>query len=187
MTNKKKKVGPDPNFNTVLKLAAKIGKKGKGKLRVNRTITPQETAQIMLTINPVLINSQDLRKVKRKELKRRLDIIAYVLGSAYQITQYDKNTMRLLKTTALVLWYGCLATAKTIAYKTRSGKNSSKGRTRIFERLDRLARKNKTLALGIKSAPYFKQMLKQKYYFDGIPQPIIDKYFNVRLEHKSHI
>ena len=169
------KVGPDPNFKTVLKLAREQ-KIARGKLVCRKKLTPRLVSHIIIYINPLLINGQDLRAVSKRKIQDRLNRIACFLAIKIGSDMSDVD-MRRLKCTALWLWYGCLASAKTISYKTRSGVNTPNVRLRTLKRLDRMARKNNVIELGIKAAPYFKRHYRQKVYYNGIPKDIVKRYY----------
>jgi hypothetical protein len=70
---------------------------------------------------------------------------------------------------ALRLWAGCMSTAKTIAFKTRSGVNTVADRTRICGYIDDQAAHDIIFRAGVEAAIAFKRLRRQTVYLDGIP------------------
>jgi hypothetical protein len=70
---------------------------------------------------------------------------------------------------ALRLWAGCIMAAKAIAFETRSGANTTSGRTQEFTVIDQWAGEDRLFRAGVEAAPAFKTGREQKYSLDGVP------------------
>jgi hypothetical protein len=69
----------------------------------------------------------------------------------------------------LVIWAACMSAAKTIAYKTRSGRNTPETRAKLFKAMDAAAKRSTLYRAGVEAAPLFKKRRGQRVYFDGVP------------------
>jgi hypothetical protein len=73
------------------------------------------------------------------------------------------------KNVMLRLWSGCISAAKTIAYKTRSGRNTPETRQRAFRAIDASAESDPFVRAGVAVGPFLKATRKQRVYMDGVP------------------
>ena len=177
-------MGRDPNFKTVLKWA---GKPIKGRI-----IPPPgdvcDRALLVHAIDNPLIRSSDLSDVSELAKTRRLNQVYKIAlskqalhGKPFLIPPYSHPVGEFLKpyylSTCLRLWYGCMGAAKIIALATRSGKNTPKGRKTRFTKLHKKAKKDKVIAAGVEAAIAFKMLRGQDYSLEGIPKPLIRRYY----------
>lgn len=177
-----KKVIKDPNFKTVLKWVRQL--RGKdfsySGVPLGYVNNPEKAAELIDFIDETLINNNDLEKEKidrDTRMKKVVDRVRYKHNNYWSL---DGLSDRWVSVFILSLWWGCLASAKLVAYRTRSGVNTVSYRREKIKEIDkkmsRLKRLNLGFELGFKAGPYLRQLRGQGVYFFGIPKTLMKKY-----------
>lgn len=145
-------------------------------------------AMLGLGLSPQAALSDQLADVRRRaalvdeidgpmiwDFRMSVDHIAYHLGRHVDVLStrldryFPRSTGPLWRVgVALRLWAGCIGGAKTIAFKTAAGRNSTASRTMCNGWLEDGCRQDAVYAAGVETAPVFKRRRGQRVYFDGI-------------------
>jgi hypothetical protein len=106
-----------------------------------------------------------------------IDQIAYHLGRHVDVLStrldrfFPRSTGPLWRVgVTLRLWAGCISGAKTIAFKTAAGVNTTEARTMCNGWLEQGCQQDPVYAAGVETAPVFKRRRGQRVYFDGIAE-----------------
>ena len=179
-------VGKDPNFRTILKWVKQLRSDNfeyRGVYAgcpLGYINDPQMGAELVDFIDGPLINNQDLDKEKVDRDTRLKEILELVneKGNYFYLEGLRNNTW--ISIFVLSMWWGCLASAKLVAYRTRSGVNTVTYRRQKIKDLDKkmntLKRMSVGFELGFKAGPYLRRLRGQGIYFFGIPKSLMVKY-----------
>jgi hypothetical protein len=152
----------DPNMAIALCLANGLT---HGSLELPSALVPVEArVALMLQIDkPLLVDVNGV--AQWEDFGSQLRAIAE--ASASQMAKLSSELDRVA--VALTLWSGCIMAAKSIAMETRSGQNTSTGRTQQFTLIDNVALQNKLFSAGVEAAPSFKAARGEEISLDGVP------------------
>lgn len=167
----------DPNMDTALQWANELG---SPPLLPSSLQDVNQRAKLVDQIDGPLVRGSLLLTLNEEERQQRLRDVARF--SEDYIPDVDDEMVRV--NTALRLWAGCLAAAKTIALETRSGPNNPEMRTWIFvNKIDKIAQQDPIYLAGVEAAPAFKGLRNEPYSLEGVPEDCpVNKYCGERFE-----
>lgn len=135
----------------------------------------QRRAELVHKIDaPLIPDAQNVPELVAK-LGARLGTIAN--STMVFLPEISDGLIRL--NVGLRLWAGCISAAKTIALETRSGVNTSEGRSKNMVYIEEIVRRDAIYAAGVEAAPAFKRLRGQAYSLDGVPENSIIRRFSV--------
>lgn len=139
-------------------------------------VEPEDLGRIIHEIDTPLVNQSDLRKISAKE---RLERETKIANIAYGLIPTPSTPFEPYKVVSCMLraWSGCLGCAKTIAFETRSGPNTTEQRKKIFgEKIAVLANKDPYYRMGVSAGPYLRKIRGQGFDLTGVPEHLIQEY-----------